>query len=247
MGVYQSFARIYDQLFDPVMYEHWADFSQQRVHLQRPAVLDLAGGAGRFASLMAQRGWQMTDLDQSEEMLALASEHAAAANVNLTFVQGDMTQLAGLPIYDVVTCYADSLNYLPTPALVSQTLNEVAAHLTDTGIFLFDVITPYQTDVIYPGYMYNDETDDEQAALMWRSYADDDVAHGVIHDLVIFNRTDDGSYQRQSEMHFERAYPLSWWQEQLAAVGFNKVSVTAGFGQQQLTKTTSRWFFECHR
>jgi hypothetical protein len=48
-------------------------------------------------------------------------------------------------------------------------------------------------------------------------------------------------------MHFERAYPLSWWQEQLAAAGFNKVSVTAGFGQQQLTKTTSRWFFECHR
>lgn len=88
MGVYQSFARIYDQLFDPVMYEHWADFSQQRVHLQRPAVLDLAWGAGRFASLMAQRGWQMTDLDQSEEMLALASEHAAAANVNLSSSKG---------------------------------------------------------------------------------------------------------------------------------------------------------------
>lgn len=247
MGVYHSFASIYDQLFDPAMYDHWATFSQQRVHLERPAVLDLAGGAGRFASLMAQRGWQMTDLDQSEEMLALASEHAVAANVKVTLVEGDMTELTGLPTYDVVTCYADSLNYLPTPAQVSQTLKEVAAHLSTSGVFLFDVITPYQTDVVYPGYMYNDETDDQQAALMWRSYADDDVDHGVVHDLVIFHRNSNGSYDRQAELHFERAYPLPWWQQQLQAAGFKNVKVTADFGRHQPTATTTRWFFECHR
>ncbi|WP_295746922.1 class I SAM-dependent methyltransferase [uncultured Limosilactobacillus sp.] len=247
MGVYQSFASIYDQLFDPAMYDHWANFSQQRVHLPRPAVLDLAGGAGRFASLMAKRGWQMTDLDQSEEMLTLASEHATAANVNLTLVEGDMTQLDGLPTYDVVTCYADSLNYLPTPARVSRTLKEVAAHLSTTGVFLFDVITPYQTDVVYPGYMYNDETDDHQAALMWRSYANDDVDHGVVHDLVIFHLQGNGSYDRQAELHFERSYPLSWWQEQLQAAGFKNIKVTADFGRHQPTATTTRWFFECHQ
>lgn len=247
MPIYQSFAAVYDQLFDDAMYQQWARFSQQRVRATRPAVLDLAGGAGRFATLMAARGWQMIDLDQSEEMLTLAAEHADEKNVSLGLIQGDMTKLNGLGDFDAVTCYADSLNYLPTPEEVKRTLSEVAAHLAAGGVFLFDVITPYQTDEVYPGYMFNEETADRSAALLWHSYANDDVEHGVIHDLVIFSRQADGSYQRQTEEHLERAYPLEWWKDQLTDSGFSEISVTADFGQREPTAQTTRWFFECRR
>lgn len=247
MFIYHSFAAVYDQLFDPQMYERWADYSQSRVSIKRPVVLDLAGGAGRFATIMAARGWQMVDLDQSAEMLSLATEHADEQQFQVAAIQGDMTNLAGLGQFDAVTCYADSLNYLPEPAQVIATLRQVAGHLTADGVFLFDVITPYQTDVVYPGYMFNGETAGQEAALLWRSYADDDVEHGVIHDLVIFSREDNGAYQRQAETHFERAYPLDWWQQQLAAAGFTDVQVTADFGQSLPNPQTTRWFFECRQ
>lgn len=245
MAIYNRFAEIYDQLFDPAMYQHWVEYSQQRVSKERPAVLDLAGGAGRFATLMAQAGWQMTDLDQSEAMLALASEHAETAGVDVNLVAGNMTDLTGLPKYDAVTCYADSLNYLPTPADVVTTIHQVKNHLLANGVFLFDVITQYQTDQVYPGYMYNDETDDQSAVLVWHSYSDDEVEHGVIHDLAIFEHDHGETYHRYSETHFERAYSRQWWQQTLTEAGFGSVTISADFGHGQLTPSTTRWFFEC--
>lgn len=46
--------------------------------------LDLAGGAGRHALWLAQRGWTVTLADVSDEGLAIASHRAAAANLALT-------------------------------------------------------------------------------------------------------------------------------------------------------------------
>lgn len=247
MAIYSSFAQVYDDLFDGSQYQRWADFADQRINTKRPAVLDLAGGAGRLSVLLAQRGMQMTDLDQSEEMLSLASEHAAEAGVTVELVAADMRQLDGLPVYDAVTSFADSLNYLPSPEDVEQTLSQVYEHLKAGGTFLFDAITPYQTDVIYPGYMYNYQDEDQQYAFMWSSYADDDVEHGVIHDLSIFQRQPDDSYRRFSETHFERAYPLDWWQHALKRAGFQDVQVTADFGHAQVDDQTRRYFFECHK
>lgn len=247
MAIYSSFAQVYDDLFDGSLYERWADFADQRIKNKRSVVLDLAGGAGRLSVLLAQRGMMMTDLDQSEEMLSLASEHAAEAGVQVQLIAADMRQLDGLPSYDAITSFADSLNYLPEPEDVGQTLEQVYAHLKDGGVFLFDAITPYQTDVVYPGYMYNYEDDNQDYAFMWSSYANDDVEHGVIHDLAIFQRQDDGSYQRFGETHFERAYSLEWWQHALANVGFNDVLATADFGNARPDEKTRRYFFECHK
>ncbi|WP_283583433.1 class I SAM-dependent DNA methyltransferase [Limosilactobacillus difficilis] len=247
MAIYSSFAQVYDAIFDKEQYRRWADYAVSRILNRRPAVLDLAGGAGRLAVLLAQRGMVMTNLDQSEEMLALASEHAGAAGVDVRLIAADMRQLAGLPKYDAVTCFADSLNYLPQPEDVQQTLEQVFRHIKDGGVFLFDAITLYQCDVVYPGYMYNYQDEDAGWAFMWSSYANDDVNHGVIHDLAIFQQQDDGSYQRFAETHFERAYSLAWWRQSLLAAGFKDVQVSADFGQKSPADKTRRYFFECHK
>jgi SAM-dependent methyltransferase len=48
------------------------------------AALDLAGGAGRHALWLAQRGWRVTLTDVSDEGLAIAEKRAAAAGLHLT-------------------------------------------------------------------------------------------------------------------------------------------------------------------
>ncbi|WP_367329520.1 class I SAM-dependent methyltransferase [Limosilactobacillus sp.] len=245
--IYHTFAQLYDQLFDDELYAKWAAYTRDNGGPAAHRILDLAGGAGRLAVLLAKRGQDVTVADFSADMLSLASQHAAAAGVNLTLVEADMRNLAALGQYDLVTCFADSLCYLAGIDEVEITFQQVALHLRAGGRFLFDMITPYQTDVVYPGYMYNYEDDDHQRAFLWQSYGDDDVAHGVIHDLAFFNRLADGHYERIGETHFERSYPLKAIEAALTRSGFTNVEVTADFGAAAPDEQTTRWFFSCRK
>lgn len=246
--IYQTFAQLYDQLFDADLYQEWAQFTLHTVKdPSNTTCLELAGGAGRLAVLLAQRGMKVTVADLSTEMLSLASEHQNEAGVDLQLIQTDMRDLSGLGNFDLVTCYADSLNYLPDFADVAQTFRQVAKHLNDDGYFMFDMISLYQTDQIYPGYMFNYEDPDQTRAFLWSSYQNDDVEHGVIHDLTFFNRQADGRYQRLSETHFERGYDLAAIVEGLHQAGFTTVSTSADYGQQPIDEHSRRWFFICQK
>ncbi len=245
--IYGTFAQLYDELFESDMYQQWREFVKAQLPNHAKTILDVAGGAGRLGVLLAEDGYDVIDLDYSEEMLSLALKHAQEAQVPLTLVQGDMRDLSGLDQYDAITCFADSLCYLDDFNDVEATLEQMAVHLKDDGVLLFDVITPYQTDEVYPGYMYNYEDPDAQRAFLWRSYADDDVLHGVIHELTFFYQMAAGSYQRLHETHFERAYELKDWQAALAQAGFDQVMVKADFGRREINDQTTRWFFICRK
>lgn len=246
--IYQSFAQLYDQLFDQELYKRWLDFTLRESTLTAESkCLDLAGGAGRLAVMLAQHNINMTVGDFSAEMLSLAQQHADEANVPLEILEVDMRDLSGLSQYDLITCYADSLNYLDDLTAVQATFQQVAEHLSSGGTFLFDMISPHKTDVYYPGYMYNYEDDEHRQAFMWRSFMDDDVEHGVIHELTFFNRLSDGNYQRVDETHFERAYPLEDIITQLKKAGFKRVEVSSDFGQAEATANNDRWFFKCRK
>lgn len=246
--IYQTFAQLYDQLFDSSMYQRWEDYTMTRLPAgQDLSCLDLAGGAERLAVLLAQQGLTVTVADLSAEMLSLASQHAMKDQVDVQLVQADMRDLTALPSYDLVTCYADSLNYLTSLADLQTTFTQVAAHLAPGGRFLFDMISLYQADTVYPGYMYNYAQPGGQEYFMWSSYQNDDVEHGVIHELTFFHQQADQSYQRVGETHFERGYSLSQIRLALTAAGFNGVGVTADFGHQEVQNDSRRWFFECHK
>lgn len=245
--IYQSFARFYDDLFDDHLYDRWQQYVDEHGPQKGHRVLDLAGGAGRLGVLLAKEGYDVTDLDFSEDMLTLAQAHASDAQVKLNLICADMTDLNGLGQYDLVTCFADSLNYLADIDQVTTSMQEVYKHLADGGKFLFDMITPYQTDVVYPGYMYNYEDEERGRAIMWSSYQNDDVDHGVIHDLTFFYQRSDGLYQRGGETHLERAYDLSTVVTAVKQAGFKDPKVTSDFGQQAVNDQTTRWFFECQK
>lgn len=245
--IYESFARFYDELFDGDLYDEWqkfvADYADKNVH----TILDLAGGAGRLGVLLGQKGYQVTDLDLSEEMLTLADMHARQAEVDLQLVQGDMRDLSALPQYDLVTCFADSLCYLDSLESLSQTFQQVGNCLRQGKQFFFDMITPYQTDKIYPGYMYNTEKDDQSRSFLWSSFANDDVEHGVIHELTFFVRQANGLFKRYHETHLERSYGLDQITDCLKEAGFTDIRVTADFGLHKPSPTSTRWFFTCRK
>lgn len=187
--IYSEFAQFYDDLFDETLYDRWLAYTTSRISQPKTAksdvkILDLACGTGRLAVKLAKLGYSVDGVDLSADMLTLADQRAQAEQVDITFIQADMRELADLGQYDVITCYDDSLNYLIDQKDFQQTLNSVNGHLNPGGQLLFDVITPYQTIDVYPGYMYNYRNED--SAFMWTSYEADFAPASVEHDLSFF-------------------------------------------------------------
>ncbi|WP_203638791.1 class I SAM-dependent DNA methyltransferase [Levilactobacillus wangkuiensis] len=244
--IYQSFAELYDELFDPAMYDQWLDFVAERVAPTSGELLDLACGSGRLGVLLAQQGYQVSGLDLSEDMLALAAKHAAEADVSLPLMAGNMLDLSEIGQYQTVTCFADSFCYLTDLDAVTQAFTQVHDHLAVGGQFLFDVITPHQTDDVYPGYMYNYV--DETRAFVWTSYGIEDEDHAAEHDLAFFTKNETtGEYRKVTELHHERTYDLPDYQQALAKAGLTVKRVSADFGNSEPTSDTTRWFFEVTR
>ena len=216
------------------MYDQWLDFVEQELPKTTGQILDLACGAGRLAVMLAQNGYQVSGVDLSEEMLALAEMHAREANLAIPFMQGNMLDLSALGQYSAVTCFADSFCYLQDEAQVLQAFKEVYQHLENDGKFIFDVITPYHYTT-------------EDQAFIWSSFADE-FEHSAVHELTFFVWNEAlASYERVSEIHHERTYELEVYQRLLTQVGFKDITVSADFGKGELTLETTRWFFSCHK
>ncbi|MFD1126106.1 class I SAM-dependent DNA methyltransferase [Lentilactobacillus raoultii] len=243
--IYQEFAKFYDDLFDETLYDKWFNYTSKRVK-QSERLLDLACGTGRLAVKLAKAGYQVNGADLSEDMLTMADQRARQAGLSIPFFQLDMRNLEELPMYGAVTCFDDSLCYLTTCSDLKQTFFEVYQHLVEGGRFLFDVITPYQTDQVYPGYMYNFQ--DNERAFMWTSYAAEDVLHGVEHDLSFFlyNPKKD-AYDVYQELHKERTYPVDDYRKLLTEIGFSKIQVTTNFGTAPFKNKVKRWLFDCRK
>ncbi len=180
---YNTFAEKYDELFDQTLYKQWADYVSQNTQIG--STLDLGGGSGRLAIELAKLGYKMDVLDLSPEMLMLAQKNSAQANQSIQLLQADMREWSDWKTqYELIISSVDALNYLPTQDDMVKTLQQVFEHLVVGGTFMFDVITPYQVNVLYDNYFYNND-DDPENIFMWTSYPGE-IANSVDHDLKFF-------------------------------------------------------------
>ncbi|KRM21125.1 class I SAM-dependent DNA methyltransferase [Latilactobacillus graminis] len=238
--IYQSFAAVYDRLMDSSLYEQWRDYTLQTLQAKH-RVLELACGTGDLAILLKQAGLEVVGLDLSAEMLSIAAEKASEAAVELPLLQGDMLALDDIGTFEAVTCFDDSICYMPDLAHVQQVFEQVYQSLEPEGQFLFDAHSLYQMDELFPGFMYNDKT--AETAFMWTSYVGE-VPHSIEHDLSFFVWDEKiNGYQALNELHYERTYAISDYVAALKAVGFKDVTVSADFGQEAVQADSVRWFF----
>ncbi|GMA67773.1 methyltransferase [Leuconostoc gelidum subsp. gelidum] len=238
---YSTFAEKYDTLFNDEMYYAWAGYVVNNTQPGR--ILDLGGGAGRLAVLLSQQNYSVDVLDISTEMLSLAQKHAADSDVDVKLLQADMREWSDWELrYPTIVSFADALNYLPNLVDFKATIRQVYDHLEAGGQFLFDVITPYQINVLYNNYYYNND-DDEENIFMWTSYPGE-TPDSVDHDLkfFVYDENIDG-FRILREIHHEQTYTLSVFQRELELAGFEDITVSADFGNQTINDTTERWFF----
>lgn len=217
---YTILAEHYDRLTTDVPYRRWADYIERHFsRLKAPvrSVAELGCGTGTLASILARRGYAVTAVDLSPEMLTAAADKCAGLDVAL--VCQDMSRFSVPAPVDAVLCCLDSLNYVTRPAAVQRTFRRVFEALKSGGLFLFDVKTPPALAGA-DGQIYLDEN--EELYCVWRGeYFPRRRICGYGIDL--FALQEDGSWLRDGEYHEEYAYTMEELSRWLADAGFRTV------------------------
>ena len=220
MDSYTILAQSYDRLTADVGYEAWADYVERHFHKQkRPVrtVAELACGTGSLTRLLAERGYAMTAVDLSPDMLTIAEQKCRELDV--LFLCQDMSRFTLPGRADAVICCLDSVNYVTRPSALKRTFRRVFQALAPGGLFLFDVKTPAALEGA-DGQTCLDE--DGDLYCVWR--ADYYPRRRVCaYGLDLFLRNGDGSWSRGGEYHEEYAYTMDELDGFLREAGFRHV------------------------
>jgi SAM-dependent methyltransferase len=145
MTVFLDYAQYYDLLYRDKDYDAESDFVHRLIQKHSPgaeSILDIGCGTGLHAFSLAEKGYFVTGVDQSEQMLSLARERAefrgGPISDRLTFHQGDIRDFHMDRSYDAIVSLFHVISYQPTNDDLLRTFGSVSAHLEEKGVFVFD-------------------------------------------------------------------------------------------------------------
>lgn len=247
MSRYDALADSYDAMMTDAAYEkraRWLEKLFRESSIPVRTVLDLACGTGTIACLLAERGYQVTATDASEEMLTQAMSKAAALEENTPlFLLQSMPRLRLLEPVDAVVSTLDSLNYLTREKDLRETFRRVYRWLKPGGAFLFDVNTPYKLRRM-DGQLYMDETED--SFCVWRTFFSERTRI-CTYQVDLFQAREDGAWERSFEEHREKAWSLEQLRGFLAEAGFDAVTVTGDLSRRPPRPDEDRWLFRAEK
>ena len=223
LDAYHELAQSYDRLTNDVDYGATVDFYfeiLQKEGLQPRTALDLACGTGSVALLLAQKGMQVTAVDMSWEMLMVAQQKAAEADVYPQFACQRLQQLRLPRAVDLAVCALDSIDYILDPRDCQEAIRRVYKALNPGGCFIFDVNTPEKLRAM-DGQVFLDEDDDVYC--VWRGEFDEET-NICSYGMDLFQRK--GTvWHRSFEEHREYAYSAEQLVGYLKNAGFTSIAV----------------------
>ena len=117
--------------------QHWQCDECSRTPLEGKSTLDVGCGAGLLAEPLARLGAEVTGLDASPEVIAIAREHAATMGLEIDYRVGDVQELEGQ--FDLITAM-EVIEHVADPAAFVTAL---AKRLAADGLLIMS--TPNAT------------------------------------------------------------------------------------------------------
>lgn len=243
---YERFAYVYDFLMEDAPYEKWLGFLEQHGSgLTGRDVLDLACGTGELTWRLAEAGWNVTGVDLSDSMLFAARQKAEAKQLSIPLFQQDMRDLEGLGLFDAVTIFCDSLNYLTAEEDIKRTFRAVYSHLKPGGLLLFDVHSLYKMRYIFKDGTFT--AVDETVSYIWNCF-DGEQPDSIEHELTFFVRSKETDlYERFDELHIQRTFSQEQYKTWLQEAGFSDIEITGDFTGQFPEESSQRILFVCQK
>lgn len=221
MTSYGPLALRYDVLTRDVDYAAWADYLEK--HFARAGevrlVADLACGTGSLTAELTRRGYTVTGVDLSPDMLAMAADKCGTLEPPPLLLCQDISRLQLIQPVDAAVCCLDSLNYITRPTALRRTFQRVWTALRPGGLFVFDLRTPEMLRSM-DGQICLDETEDTYC--VWRGEFSE-KRNTLTYEMDLFFANPKGTWDRSGELHVEYAYDPSEVAQWLGEAGFEKI------------------------
>ncbi len=246
---YETLAAMYDALMDDVDYEAWADYIDrmlQKHGCPGKRLLDLGCGTGNISIPLAKKGYQITGVDLSAEMLEIARGKSKTAGLNIDWQQQDLTELQLLddngaePVFDAIIATFDVFNHLTEPEDLQMLFHALNPLLADEGILLFDVQTPYKLREYLGNHIFTLHRDDVE--YMWENHFDEESQICTMH-ITFFLRQENGLYRRETMTQEERVYELDLLRMWLKYSDFDIIGVYGELSEDDLQPEAHRAVF----
>lgn len=235
MEAYTSFAAVYDTFMDNVPYDEWGEYLRGLLvenGIEGGLVLDLGCGTGTMTEYLANLGYDMIGVDNSEDMLDIAMEKKEKSGHDILYLCQDMREFELYGTVRSIISICDSVNYITEPEELQQVFCLADNYLDPDGVFIFDFNTEYKYRKVLGNCTIAESRD--KCSFIWDNYYYEEEQINE-YELSLFVKDEELSqngqdiYQRYQETHFQRGYTLGEMKELLETAGMRFLAAYDAF------------------
>ena len=262
MDAYTEFSKWYDELMEDVPYDEWFEFVKEKLSengIKDGLVCELGTGTGNFTMRLAEAGYDMIGIDNSDEMLAEArtkkeeylkeESENTSGSVNkvsdIMYICQDMREFELYGTVNAIVSICDSINYILEDEEMIHTFKLVNNYLDPKGLFVFDFNTVHKYKDVIGDSTIADSNED--VSFIWSNYFDEETKINeyevtffvkaetdidIAEDGNVKKDDDSDLYKRFVEYHYQRGYNLEEIKDFLKEAGlvFIEAFDADGFG-----------------
>ncbi len=226
LALYSELAPYYDRIYWWKDYAQEVDFLLKVLHrygVRGKHILEVACGTGNHTKLLAARGYRVTGVDVSDDMLAIARRKVGGRT---TFVRGEMRNLGQVVegTYDAAICLFSAISYNLTTSDLKRTLQGLSDHTRKGGVTVFD--THFTKKGFMDGHRGEDIFDDSKAMGARLSFS---RRRGKIGEITFSYLIKDGPkiVMLRNDVHRLGLFDLRDFRKVMREVGFDRIRVYA--------------------
>lgn len=243
---YSNFAACYDELMDNIPYDEWFAYLQSLLKenkIEDGIVAELGCGTGNITELMAQAGFDMIGIDNSDAMLDIANAKKAQNQSSSLYLLQDMREFELYGTVKAVISLCDSINYITDSSDLLQVFKLVNNYLDPKGIFIFDFHPRYYYKEIVADATIAEDRDD--ISFIWDNFYDEDEDINELALSLFVRENTDGNkdaqlYRKYQELHLQRGYTLAEIKELIVKSGLELVASYDAFTKEAATEECER-------
>lgn len=201
---FKGLAEYYDLIYKDKDYKKEVDFIEnifENTHKPKK-ILEIGCGTGNYTKILSERGYEVTAVDISENMLKIAREKCTCK-----FINGDVRDVSINDKFDACIAMFAVMGYITKNSDIIRALNNIYKHLKPYGIFIFDVWNGLAVIRILPERRVKEVEHDKVKVIRFATPHLRSFNHicEVDYKLIILNK-EDNILKEINEAHVVRFY-----------------------------------------
>ena len=200
---FKDYAEYYDLIYKDKDYEREVNFIEEIFGESKPKkILEVGCGTGNYTKILLERGYEVTAVDISEDMLEIARRKC-----NCTLIKGDIKDIALNEKFDTCVAMFAVMGYITKNSDIIKALNNIRRHLKPNGVFVFDVWNGLAVLRLLPEQRIKEVENNEIKIIRFAvpSLRAFDHICEVNYKLLIINKEND-TFNKINEKHIVRFY-----------------------------------------